>query len=161
MSAWTKLLDKPKEACYNKCMKTKVCTKCGRELSLIKFSLHSFTKDRRQSYCRECGIGLHKKWCQNHREIVNACNKRWRDKRPWFTHYLSADLRCNNPRHKTYKYYGGRGIKLLMNIADFGKLWFRDKAYLLKQPSIDRKNSDGDYTFKNCRFIELTDNVVR
>ena len=39
------------------------------------------------------------------------------------------------------------------------KLWFRDKAWLLKRPSIDRKNG-GHYIFQNCRFIELSQNKL-
>jgi hypothetical protein len=40
-------------------------------------------------------------------------------------------------------------------------LWFRDKAYLLKEPSIDRINNDGDYCFKNCQFIEKPENSIK
>jgi len=40
------------------------------------------------------------------------------------------------------------------------ELWFRDKAYNLKRPSIDRKNNNEDYTFENCRFIELGKNTA-
>ncbi len=39
-------------------------------------------------------------------------------------------------------------------------LWFRDKAYLLKEPSIDRLNSSKDYTYGNCRFIEKMVNTM-
>lgn len=33
---------------------TKVCTKCGRELPVICFAVHSHNKDGLQSQCREC-----------------------------------------------------------------------------------------------------------
>lgn len=48
-----------------------------------------------------------------------------------------------------------------MTLEDFRKLWFRDKAYLLKRPSIDRINSSGDYTLKNCQFIEFKKNNLK
>ncbi|MCK4649189.1 hypothetical protein KAT51_06675, partial [bacterium] len=44
---------------------------------------------------------------------------------------------------------------------DIKFLWFRDKAYNLGQPSIDRKDTYGDYSIDNCRFIEKVDNVRR
>lgn len=46
----------------------------------------------------------------------------------------------------------------LMTVKDFKFLWFRDKAYLMEKPSIDRKNNNGNYTLKNCQFIELRKN---
>ena len=79
---------------------------------------------------------------------------------PWLKHLKSANSRCNNPKDKSYKYYGGRGIKCLLTKEDVKKLWFRDKADNLKYPSIDRKDSNKDYTFNNCRFIEFEKNCM-
>jgi hypothetical protein len=81
--------------------------------------------------------------------------------RPWEVSYHNARTRCNNPKHEHYKYYGGRGIKFLMAIEDFRKLWIRDKANQMRKPTIDRKENDGNYTFENCRFVELVDNLKR
>lgn len=48
-----------------------------------------------------------------------------------------------------------------MTIEDFKYLWFRDKAFDMKEPSIDRVNTKGDYILTNCRFIELQENRWR
>lgn len=48
-----------------------------------------------------------------------------------------------------------------MTVEDFKFLWFRDRAYLMKKPSIDRINSNGHYELNNCRFIELIINQSR
>jgi len=80
---------------------------------------------------------------------------------PWYSHYSGAEQRCNNPHNASYKRYGKRGIKMLMTSKSFKFLWFRDKAYLLKQASIDRKNTNGHYILENCRFIEQIENTRR
>ena len=84
--------------------------------------------------------------------------KEYKIKYPWVDCYYNARLRCNNPANKDYCYYGGRGIKFLMTIEDLKTIWLRDKAHLMKKPSIDRINNDGNYHLNNCRFIELRKN---
>ncbi len=66
--------------------------------------------------------------------------------------------RCNYPGTSRFSNYGGAGVKLLMTIEDLSRLWKRDKARLLKRPSIDRIDSSLGYSFDNCQFIELSDN---
>ena len=34
----------------------------------------------------------------------------WKSKHPLWTSYHGMLQRCDNPNHKDYKYYGGRGI---------------------------------------------------
>lgn len=65
--------------------------------------------------------------------------------------------RCRNDM----EYYRRRGIKNFLTFEDIKFLWLRDKGYKLKRPSLDRKNPDGHYSLKNCRFIEFEDNVKR
>lgn len=50
---------------------------------------------------------------------------------------------------------------MLLNLEEIKTLWFRDKALLLKRPSLDRIDSSKDYSYQNCRFIELSENVRR
>ena len=66
--------------------------------------------------------------------------------------------RCKNKKHDSYPRYGGSGIKALITLNEIKQLWFRDKAYLLDKPSIDRIDNDGNYEYGNCRFIELSEN---
>jgi hypothetical protein len=40
-------------------------------------------------------------------------------------------------------------------------MWFRDKAFEMKRPSLDRIDTTGDYCLDNCRFIELKENLHR
>jgi len=86
----------------------------------------------------------------------------WRIKnkseKPWYHSFMSAKNRCNNINNQDYKYYGGKGIKFLITLKDIAKIWFRDKAYLMKQPSIDRIDNDGNYELNNVQFIELSKN---
>ena len=117
-----------------------------------------------------------KKWKDTHKEYILAYNKQYNNthkkemleyqriyfkNNPWLKHYKRAQSRCLYPCDIKYKNYGARGIKFLMTMQDFKDLWFRDKAWLLKLPSIDRLNNDGDYTLENCRFIEVGENARR
>ena len=80
----------------------------------------------------------------------------WNKKNPWDSSFKNIKNRVSNPKCESYVRYGGRGIKCLITNQELKKLWFRDKAYMMKRPSIDRKDSDKDYYFENCRFIELS-----
>ena len=75
--------------------------------------------------------------------------------------YWNIVSRCNYKSHSRYCYYGARGIKCLITKEELKQLWFRDEAYNLNKPSIDRKNPDGNYTLKNCRYIEMSRNIGR
>lgn len=79
-------------------------------------------------------------------------------KNPWVKHFKAINDRCNSIKNKAYKYYGGKGIKNKLTLSDIKEIWFRDKAYLLKYPSIDRKDANQNYTLQNSRFIEFCDN---
>lgn len=67
-------------------------------------------------------------------------------------------LRCNYPGTNGFYRYGGRGITTALTIDDLRFLWFRDNAQELKEPSIDRVDSNGNYTVENCRWIERRQN---
>jgi hypothetical protein len=51
--------------------------------------------------------------------------------------------------------------RFLMSLNDFIYLWERDRASLMKRPSIDRIDGNGNYEIRNCRFIEGSENSER
>lgn len=101
-----------------------------------------------------------RKWYYEHQEyakqrIKKATEIRFK-KYPWLKTYASIQRRINHAKH--YKTYG---IKNLLTEKDVKFLWFRDEAYNMQLPSIDRKDGFGHYTLENCRFIEYIDNLCR
>ena len=76
-------------------------------------------------------------------------NKKCFDREPWLRAYYSILQRCKYMPIKKYK-----DIECNITREELKELWFRDKAYNLKNPSIDRKDTDKHYTINNCRFIE-------
>ncbi len=127
-------------------MKTKICTKCSIEKSLDSFCIKKASKDNHNPSCKSC---------------MNLYKKKFNKKYPWKSIFKGIKFRCTNKKSKDYKNYGLRGIKCLITEEELKKLWFRDKAYLLNKPSIDRKENDENYIFSNCRFIEIIDNIKR
>lgn len=75
--------------------------------------------------------------------------------------YQNIKQRCEYPQDKKFQYYGGKGIKCLITSEELRFLWDRDKAILMKQPSIDRIDASKDYCLSNCKFIEMTDNRIK
>jgi hypothetical protein len=126
---------------------------------------HEFTEENTyvpksgKRNCRLCCSIRIKNYRQTSKGFKNL-KESWRrhnKKYPWMVHYRNARARTIYPKSRYYQ----RGIKLLMEANDFKELWFRDKAYLLKKPSIDRIDTSLHYSFPNCRFIELTTNLKR
>ncbi len=69
--------------------------------------------------------------------------------------------RCNYPKNDMYKMYGALGIKCLVSWRDVMRVWFRDVAWMMKKPCLDRIDPDGHYTIDNIRFLPEKDNLAR
>lgn len=69
---------------------------------------------------------------------------------PEYTNWEHMNQRCNNPKHKHYKYYGGRGITICERWKDFKN--FYDDMGQKPTPlhTVERKDSNGPYSKENC-----------
>lgn len=91
-------------------------------------------------------------------EAVINLKKLGRDKLPWAKAYANAKARCQKQNEAKYKYYGARGIECHIKPTDVKMAYYRDKAYEMKCPSLDRIDPLGHYTVDNIRFIEFEEN---
>lgn len=138
-------------------MKIKVCSKCKKKKPLSEFTKDKNRKDGLYPYCKNC----RKKDGQINSEQISIKKKEFRKKFPWKQTLVYINQRCNNPNHPKYDRYGGRGIECRITEQELEYIWFRDEAYLLKQPSIDRKDNDDHYEYPNCQYIEKLENMVK
>lgn len=172
-------------------MFTKICTKCSIKKPLSEFYQDRGHKDGLRNDCKNCNDKRSQEWKNKykkkvkireqiyrelHKQELKEYNKIWqinhpdnikqkyfnrKTNTPWKYSLDRIKQRCNNKNNPDYNLYGGRGIKCLITEEELKFLWFRDNAYQLKIPSIDRKNSNGNYTFENCQYIEQRENISK
>jgi hypothetical protein len=118
-------------------------------------------KDGLQDSCKICKSIMTKTHMQKEPEKYKQKCRAYRQQKPWIKHYSNAKQRCTNPHKDGFEKYGGSGIKFQLTLAEIESIWFRDKAFLLSQPSLDRIESSKNYAYDNCRFIELKENSGR
>lgn len=94
--------------------------------------------------------------CFNREQLLKSHITHGQSKSKMFSVWHDIKKRCLNPNIKTYKYYGGRGIKMYSE-------WINDYMafynYVSTLPhfgvpglSIDRINNDGNYEPGNLRW---------
>ncbi len=119
------------------------CTHCKKFKNIKMFSPNKSREDGLNCWCKKC---------------INTAKQELNKRCPWKRTRQNIKDRCENTNCKDYPYYGGRGIENRITEEELEMLWYRDKAWLLDQPSIDRKDNDGHYTFENCQYIEFSVN---
>lgn len=98
-------------------------------------------------------------WYDKNKEVYQQKRRdeaRKRMKRqPWLKTLSNIKRRLAPKALRREKNKNYRKIKNFLTKEDLRFLWFRDKAYSMKQPSIHRKEKLKHYTRENCEYLEL------
>jgi hypothetical protein len=79
---------------------------------------------------------------------------------PLYKRWFKMLTRVENPKHKKYADYGGRGIKICTEWHDFMVFmtWAVASGFEASL-EIDRKDTNGDYCPENCRWVTRVQNA--
>ncbi len=111
----------------------KRCSRC-----LLKYPLENFHKNKSSAD----GLNHRCKPC-NSKHVLHHLKNRT------YSSYRCARERCNNTRHKSYAYYGGRGIKFKF------KSWREIESEIGPRPAgmeLDRIDTNKDYEPGNIQW---------
>jgi hypothetical protein len=140
-------------------MDTKICSKCGIEKELSYFNKEKTCEKGVRPECRSCSTLYALNNYRRNKEKIKKNVNLYQRKYPWKRTFAYITQRCNNPKASCYSYYGGKGVLCLITEEEIKFLWFRDRAYEMKRPSIHRINNKSNYCLYNCQFLEWEEHV--
>lgn len=85
----------------------------------------------------------------HHRERVTK-HGMWQT--PLFKVWKSMVSRCTNTKNKSYRRYGGRGIRVCDEWLDLHRFVADMEPTYQPGLTLDRRNNDGPYCLENCRW---------
>lgn len=165
---------------------TKKCTKCKQFKSKGQFNKNVLSKDGLNTWCKSCKKAYDRKHYQDNIQQIkvrcskyyeqntlqinahskayyyantsqmNAFNKAYNKKHYHRIAWLNMKSRCYNKKNRSYKDYGGRGIKVCDRWLNSFETFKEDVG---KRPtpkhSIDRMDNNGDYGPNNVKWSTM------
>lgn len=141
-------------------MINKICPNCNQSLPISNFG--GCKRDGVQSFCKKCKTIKAKEYYEKNPQKVLRRNNKYRRTIRGILVSRFADMkrRCENPNHRAYKDYGGRGIKCLFESSDDFVTYVVNKLQVDPYGlEIDRIDNDGHYEPGNLRLIPHVENM--
>lgn len=142
----------------------KRCLQCKQIKAQSEFSKDKRSKDGLQCYCKQC----HNQYIKLYRQRYEAqCRQYQRQYKRNYRKTLRGHLRhiwhamlhrCNNPKDKRYKDWGGRGIQVKFACFEDFFNYVKELKVEPRGLTIDRIDNDGHYEPGNIRFVSCTEN---
>jgi hypothetical protein len=109
----------------------------------------------------QCSCGTTKMIQGSNLYVIKSCGCYRREFRRTHGMYRSPEYkawdamiqRCSNPRTRTYRHYGGRGITVSPSWLSFDT-FFRDMGTRPAGHTLERLENDGNYEPGNCAWVD-------
>ncbi len=120
------------------------CQYCGEEFECV-------THNIKNGHTRSCGCLIGKQ-TGSHNLYYHRFYHTWN----------GVMQRCNNPKHKRYKDYGGRGITICEEWLDIRNFvaWAEATHPNMKGSTLDRIDNDKGYSPDNCTWSDKVTQVI-